>query len=209
MSQRAPLFILRRTKDVHGEAEVAARQRQKAYGGGAHCRKSLSSWRRRCTAKGAATDYQRFKRCGVGFCLEAVAFGARRKIGGKGGATGIGRGATEKTVNLRCRFSAYVAYRGCPQVSLSLGLRQGAYCLRRHLRRLSLCKFRRRAGCVAGKRSVGSRSVAAGRSLTQSAAISDFATAAHFLVLRSLAGVGLHPRNIAWAFDVGAPLRTY
>ena len=39
--------------------------------------------------------------------------------------------------------------------------------------------------------------------------ISDFATAAHFLVLRSLAGVGLRARNIAWAFDVGAPLRTY
>ena len=39
--------------------------------------------------------------------------------------------------------------------------------------------------------------------------ISDFATAAHFLVLRSLAGVGLHAGNIAWAFDVGAPLRTY
>lgn len=54
---------------------------------------------------------------------------------------------------------------------MSLGLRQGVYCLRRHLRRLSLCKFRRRAGCVVGKRSVGSRSVAAGRSLTQSAAI--------------------------------------
>ena len=106
----------------------------------------------------------------VGFCWEAIAFGARRMLGG-GGATGIGRGATEKIVNLRCRFGGYVAYRVCPQVSLSLGLRQGVYCLRRHLRRLSLCKFRRRAVCFVDKRSVGSRSVAAGHSLTQSAAI--------------------------------------
>ncbi len=123
------------------------------------------------------------KRCGVFAAKDSkgaasvsawkrFAFGARRMLGG-GGATGIGRGdiLTEKLVNLRCRFSGYVAYRGCPQISLSLGLRQGVYCLRRHLRRLSLCKFRRRAGCVVGKRSVGSRSVAAGRSLTQSAAI--------------------------------------
>ena len=96
--------------------------------------------------------------------MEAVAFGTRRKLGGKGGATGIGRGdiLTEKIVNLRCRFGGYVAYRVCPQVSLSLGLRQGVYCLRRHLRRLSLCKFRRRAVCVVDKRSVGSRSVVSG-----------------------------------------------
>ena len=83
----------------------------------------------------------------------------------------IGRGATEKIVNLRCRFGGYVAYRVCPQVSLSLGLRQGVYCLRRYLRRLSLCKFRRRAVCVVDKRSVGSRSVAAGRRSPHSAAI--------------------------------------
>lgn len=79
--------------------------------------------------------------------------------------------ATEKIVNLRCRFGGYVAYRVCPQVSLSLGLRQGVYCLRRYLRRLSLCKFRRRAVCVVDKRSVGSRSVAAGRRSPHSAAI--------------------------------------
>lgn len=117
------------------------------------------------------------KRCGNRLPRTSVsawkrfAFGTRRKLGGKGGATGIGRGATEKIVNLRCRFGGYVAYRVCSQVSLSFGLRQGVYCLRRHLRRLSLCKFRRRAVCVVDKRSVGSRSVAAGRRSPHSAAI--------------------------------------
>lgn len=75
---------------------------------------------------------------------------------------------------------------------MSLGLRQGVYCLRRHLRRLSLCKFRRRAVCVVGKRSVGSRSVAAGHGLTQSAAIF---------------GRTCPPRQAA--FPTSLPLRTF